>query len=183
MISLCHKSIIWSSQRLFILQTQDKVKLLCRDKKTTRIHNQPTTLYTTLKEDTKWDLSPAVRGCTESLALVKSAMAFRGPPLAWCCRWYFFSSDRGRKRFIILWYWTSTWEREENKISLNAGLLLLLVIVLLLPEWVYHAPFGVVRFTVGIEMDVFLVKLSVVHIRFLHNLVRRNTAKYHHSNH
>lgn len=55
-----------------------------------------------------------VRGCTESLALVKSAMSFRGPPLVRCCRWYFFSSDRGRKRFVILWYWTSTWERRRQ---------------------------------------------------------------------
>lgn len=57
---------------------------------------------------------PVVRGCTESLALVKSAMSLRGPPLARCCRWYFFSSERGRKRFIILWYWTSTWERRKQ---------------------------------------------------------------------
>lgn len=45
---------------------------------------------------------PVLRGCTESLALVKSAMSLRGPPLARCCRWCFLSSDRGRKRFIIL---------------------------------------------------------------------------------
>lgn len=38
---------------------------------------------------------------------------------------------------------------------------------------VYHAPLGVVGFTGGIEMDVFLVELSVVHVRFLHNLEKQ----------
>lgn len=60
---------------------------------------------------------PVVSGCTESLALVKSVMSFRGPPWTRCCRWYFFSSDKGIKRFIILWYWTSTWETHIKKNS------------------------------------------------------------------
>lgn len=38
---------------------------------------------------------------------------------------------------------------------------------------VHHAPLGVVGFTGGIEMDVFLVELSVVHVRFLHNLEKQ----------
>lgn len=38
---------------------------------------------------------------------------------------------------------------------------------------VYHAPLGVVGFTGGIEMGVFLIELSVVHVRFLHNLERQ----------
>lgn len=43
-------------------------------------------------------------------------------------------------------------------------------------ELVYHAPLGVVRFTGGIKMDVFLIELSVVHVRFLHDLEKENRA-------
>lgn len=64
-----------------------------------------------------WLNSPSVKGCTDSLALVKRAMSFRGPPLERCCRWYFFSSDSGIKRFSILWYCTSTWERRKHQPS------------------------------------------------------------------
>lgn len=35
---------------------------------------------------------------------------------------------------------------------------------------VYHAPFGVVRLAAGVKVDVFLIKLCVVHIRFLNDL-------------
>lgn len=35
---------------------------------------------------------------------------------------------------------------------------------------VHHAPLGVVGFTGSIVVDVFLIELSVVHVRFLHNL-------------
>lgn len=41
---------------------------------------------------------------------------------------------------------------------------------------VYHAPLGVVRFTGGIKMDVFLIELSVVHVRFLHDLEKENRS-------
>lgn len=58
---------------------------------------------------------PAVRGCTDSRALVKSAIFFEAPPCFTCCRWYFLSSESGIKRFIILWYWTSTWRRAKAK--------------------------------------------------------------------
>lgn len=58
---------------------------------------------------------PAVRGCTDSRALVKSAIFFEAPPCFTCCRWYFLSSESGIKRFIILWYWTSTWRRAKSK--------------------------------------------------------------------
>lgn len=64
-----------------------------------------------------WLNLPSVNGCTDSLALVKRAMSFRGPPLERCCRWYFFSSDKGIKRFSILWYCTSTWERRKRRPS------------------------------------------------------------------
>lgn len=43
-------------------------------------------------------------------------------------------------------------------------------------DLVYHAPFGVVRFTGGVKMDVFLIELSVVHVRFLHDLEKENRA-------
>lgn len=116
--------------------------------------------------------SPVVRGCTESRALVKSAMSFRGPPSARCCRWYFFSSDKGTKRFIILWYWMSTWERRVKKnswscLSIRDEAHLL----------VYHAPFGVVWLTAGVEVDVFLIKLCVVHVRFPHDLDIKQSAE------
>lgn len=58
---------------------------------------------------------PAVRGCTDSRALVNSAMFLRAPPRFTCCRWYFLSSERGIKRFIILWYWTSTWRGAKKR--------------------------------------------------------------------
>lgn len=115
---------------------------------------------------------PVVSGCTESLALVKSAMSFRGPPSARCCRWYFFSSDKGIKRFIILWYWTSTWERHTSKKNSSACSNVRHQPHLL----VYHAPFGVVWFTAGVKVDVFLIKLCVVHIRFLHDLIIKQSV-------
>lgn len=118
-----------------------------------------------------------VRGCTESLAFVKSAMSFRGPPWSRCCRWYFFSSDRGRKRFIILWYWTSTWERGRERHKQNQHMLKYQELHSLIPEFVYHAPLGVVCFTAGIKMDIFLIKLSVVHVRLLHNLEKRKYSR------
>lgn len=60
---------------------------------------------------------PLVRGWTDSLALVKRAMPFRDPPLALCCRWIFFNSDSGMKRFNILSNWTSTWQSNMKQAS------------------------------------------------------------------
>lgn len=68
-----------SSQRCFILQTHHKFKLLCREDEQQLVvlkGNMKDTRYTHVAEP---DL-PVVSGCTESLALVKSAMSFRGPP-------------------------------------------------------------------------------------------------------
>lgn len=42
----------------------------------------------------------------------------------------------------------------------------------------YHAPLGVVWFAGCIIMHIFPVKLSVVHISFLHNLERGNEAEH-----
>lgn len=67
----------------------------------------------------------------------------------------------------------------ESKSKKNQKLYLLRIscasaATLLMPDVsVYHAPLGVVGFTGGIEMDVFLVELSVVHVRFLHNLEKQ----------
>lgn len=100
---------------LCVLQTQDEVKLLCRVKKKHCVHS-----YTIKYSNKSIFFSflilkiPAVRGCTESLALVNSAMSFRGPPWARCCWWYCLSSERGRNRFTVLWYWTSTWKRRRQ---------------------------------------------------------------------
>lgn len=104
-----------SSQGFFILQTQDKFKLLCRkhEQKLLVFERNVTSHKYTITWVAEQDV-PVVSGCTESLALTKSAVSFRGPPSARCCRWYLFSSDKGRKRFSILRYWTSTWERRAH---------------------------------------------------------------------
>lgn len=135
---------------------------------------------------------PLVRGWTESLALVKRDMSFRGPPLALCSRWYFFSSERGRKRFIILWYWTSTWQMENMKenqfnphqwdsclepLAMNMKAFNCLY-QLANSLYRYHAPFGVFWFAWCIIMDIFLVKLSVVHICLLYNLEKTTQVRH-----
>lgn len=59
---------------------------------------------------------------------------------------------------------------EDPKLSSYAGSLLIT------SEWmmflIYHAPLGVVWLAACIIVNIFLVKLSVVHIGFLHNLIQ-----------
>lgn len=75
--------------RCFILQTQDKFKLLCRKYEQNLLTFGKKKKVKFREYAITWvaepDL-PVVSGCTESLALVKSAMSFRGPPSARCCR-------------------------------------------------------------------------------------------------
>lgn len=43
--------------------------------------------------------------------------------------------------------------------------------------FVYHAPLGVVRFAGGVVVDVLPVELGVVHVGFLHDLIRDTQLK------
>lgn len=64
----------------------------------------------------------------------------------------------------------------ESKSKINSCAYTSAVALRVPDELVYHAPLGVVRFTGGIKMDVFLVELSVVHVRFLHDLEKENRS-------
>lgn len=64
----------------------------------------------------------------------------------------------------------------EGKSKINSCAYTSAVTLRVPDELVYHAPLGVVRFTGGVKMDVFLIELSVVHVRFLHDLEKENRA-------
>lgn len=65
----------------------------------------------------------------------------------------------------------------ESKSKINSCSYTSAVTLRVPDELVYHAPLGVVRFTGGIKMDILLIELSVVHVRFLHDLEKEKQGR------